>query len=86
MRSEWVVMMIFWLQTASFLIMIYKSNLAAVFTIPKQTPMPFDSVEELIAQDAIPYRLIQGGLEVGTDVRFIEGFHLTLNRVEDSLF
>lgn len=66
---EWVIM-IFWLLTATFIIMIYKSNLAAVFTIPKQTPMPFDSVEEMLSQVAVPYRLIKGGFEEGTkDVR-----------------
>lgn len=69
LRYEWV-MMIFWILTSTFIIMIYKSNLAAVFTIPKKTPMPFDSVEEMITQDAVPYRLIRGGLEeVTEDVR-----------------
>ncbi|KAF2358081.1 hypothetical protein FHG87_011165, partial [Trinorchestia longiramus] len=48
-----------WLVAALIIGFSYKTNLIAVLSLPKVN-IPFDSLEELINQDDIPYRSSRG--------------------------
>lgn len=55
------VLFFVWLLTMGVISMIYKSNLAAVFIKPK-LKVPFESVEELLQQDEVKFRIPLGGI------------------------
>ena len=59
MNSEYCFLFC-WFVFMAVINMVYKSNLAAVFIIPKLS-IPFDSVEELVDQNVIKFTTMLGG-------------------------